>query len=134
MFTTLCLSSFQKARLEGSAHPSMTDTITRRLQNINYAMPAHASLYGPEPVSPTSPTSQMMGFSASAKLGLRLPNLAPEVEPAPDAEPSAPPAAAPTVGFPMETEQQPAGPNEPKKKKYAKEAWPGKKPVPSLLM
>ena len=25
-------------------------------------------------------------------------------------------------------------PDEPKKKKYAKEAWPGKKPVPSLLV
>ena len=24
-------------------------------------------------------------------------------------------------------------PDEPKKKKYAKEAWPGKKPTPSLL-
>jgi nuclear inhibitor of protein phosphatase 1 len=110
----------------------MTDTITRRLQNINYAVPAvHASLYGPDPVSPTS---QLMGFSASAKLGLRLPNLAPEVEPtAEDAKPAAP---APTVApFPLEPEpQQPAGPNEPKKKKYAKEAWPGKKPVPSLLM
>lgn len=25
-------------------------------------------------------------------------------------------------------------PDEPKKKKYAKEAWPGKKPTPSLLV
>ena len=129
------MTLFQKPRLEGPAPQSMTDTITKRLQNINYAIPA-SSLYGNEPVSPTSPTSPLMGFSGSAKLGLRLPNLAPEVDAAPATEPARPavPASAPAVGFTMDEQQQPAGPNEPKKKKYAKEAWPGKKPVPSLLM
>jgi nuclear inhibitor of protein phosphatase 1 len=75
--------------------------------------------------------------SIAAKLGLKMPNLAPDlsefevpeaalVEPAhphglPTAETAAAGGAAP-------------GPLEPSKKKYAKEAWPGKKPVHSFLV
>ncbi|XP_076440693.1 nuclear inhibitor of protein phosphatase 1-like [Babylonia areolata] len=61
----------------------------------------------------------------AAKLGIPVPNLAPDVdhEPVP---PSVPPTAAPFV--PEE------GPKEPRKKKYAKEAWPGKKPTHNLLV
>ena len=35
---------------------------------------------------------------------------------------------------PNPTVYNPEAVNEPKKKKYAKEAWPGKKPTPSLLI
>ncbi|XP_063237571.1 nuclear inhibitor of protein phosphatase 1 isoform X2 [Bacillus rossius redtenbacheri] len=80
---------------------------------------------------PTSPTSAYAGsgplmFSSTlaSRLGLSLPNPAPEVEMAP--APLPPAAARPA---PVE-----AAHHEPRKKKYAKEAWPGKKPVPALLV
>ena len=69
-----------------------------------------------------------------------LPNPAPEIDIAPP-----PPKAAVSMGglvmsgsanissvSGMEGNQF-EDPDEPKKKKYAKEAWPGKKPTPSLL-
>lgn len=68
----------------------------------------------------------MFSSSLASRLGLTLPNPAPEVDMAP-AEPAPQPelvqdsAAATNV-------------TEPKKKKYAKEAWPGKKPGPTLLL
>ncbi|KAH7947073.1 hypothetical protein HPB52_007504 [Rhipicephalus sanguineus] len=66
----------------------------------------------------------------SAKLGLHLPNPAPEIEPA--GAPLENPAAPVVTVHPAVVDAN--LPPEPKKKKYAKEAWPGKKPVPSLLM
>lgn len=67
-------------------------------------------------------------LSIAAKLGLPVPNLAPDV----DFESHAPaPIQAPTIPLPGVEEQ---GPKEPKKKKYAKEAWPGKKPTHNLLV
>ncbi|XP_037577901.1 nuclear inhibitor of protein phosphatase 1 isoform X1 [Dermacentor silvarum] len=66
----------------------------------------------------------------SAKLGLHLPNPAPEIEPA--SAPLVNPAAPVVTAHPATADAN--LPPEPKKKKYAKEAWPGKKPVPSLLM
>lgn len=61
----------------------------------------------------------------ATKLGIPVPNLAPDVEhePTPPALPSGP---APFV--PEDTQK------EPRKKKYAKEAWPGKKPTHNLLV
>lgn len=54
-----------------------------------------------------------------------LPNPAPEVDMAP-----------PTVVMtnPQSLEAQFEDPDEPRKKKYAKEAWPGKKPTASFLV
>ncbi|XP_059160702.1 nuclear inhibitor of protein phosphatase 1-like [Physella acuta] len=67
-------------------------------------------------------------LSIAAKLGLPVPNLAPDV----DFESHAPaPIQPPTIPLPGVEEQ---GPKEPKKKKYAKEAWPGKKPTHNLLV
>ena len=43
------------------------------------------------------------------------------------------PTAAPSAASAAHLEAQFEDPDEPKKKKYAKEAWPGKKPTPSLL-
>ena len=65
-------------------------------------------------------------LSFAAKLGIPVPNLAPDV----DHEPAPPslPASAPAPFVPEE------GPKEPRKKKYAKEAWPGKKPTHNLLV
>ena len=70
-------------------------------------------------------------FSASltSKLGITMPNPAPEIDMA--APPALPPTAMhPPVGLDTSFED----PDEPRKKKYAKEAWPGKKPVQSLLV
>lgn len=68
--------------------------------------------------------------SLSAKLGLHLPNPAPDVDLLPPVE--APPITT-TLLHPRAVVDTNIPP-EPKKKKYAKEAWPGKKPAPSLLV
>ncbi|XP_009079195.1 PREDICTED: nuclear inhibitor of protein phosphatase 1-like, partial [Acanthisitta chloris] len=62
-------------------------------------------------------------------LPMPYPNLAPDVDltPVVPSTVSMTPAPNPAVFNPEAV-------NEPKKKKYAKEAWPGKKPTPSLLI
>ncbi len=124
----------------------MADSITKRLQDFHYrhAMPgAHHGLYDDPTAHDVSGPGAPPAFSMAAKLGLKMPNLAPEVEaePRPAAlprmVPQHPTPASVTPGFhPTMTEiESPANnPLEPKKKKYAKEAWPGKKPLPSLLV
>lgn len=67
-------------------------------------------------------------LSIAAKLGLPVPNLAPDVDFFAPVQPTVQPAAIPVASV----EEQ--GPKEPKKKKYAKEAWPGKKPTHNLLV
>uniref|UniRef100_A0A8B9R4L3 Nuclear inhibitor of protein phosphatase 1 n=1 Tax=Astyanax mexicanus TaxID=7994 RepID=A0A8B9R4L3_ASTMX len=89
-----------------------------------------AGLYGDLP--PTSHDAHSTGAAGGAAIlgGLPLPNPAPEVNLAP--EPPLPPLILnPT---PVMGPFAPEGLNEPRKKKYAKEAWPGKKPTPSLLL
>ena len=84
----------------------------------------------------TSPTSggglSLFASSLSSKLGLPLPNPAPDIDMA--APPVLPPASNLSASVAANLEAQFEDPDEPKKKKYAKEAWPGKKPVPSLLV
>lgn len=63
--------------------------------------------------------------SLSSRLGMVLPNPAPDV----DMDQG---FAAPTPFVPPQV--QITDPMEPKKKKYAKEAWPGKKPTQTLLV
>lgn len=96
----------------------MTDNITKRLQSFSYS---NRNLYGDIPASDTA-------ASIASKMGLHIPNLAPDIEdqpaPLPDVIESHPP-----VVFQVEE-----GPKEPKKKKYVKEAWPGKKPTHSFLV
>lgn len=65
--------------------------------------------------------------SISNRLGMNLPNPAPDV----DIDPSIEEIAAPN---PVVTEKTEPTSTEPKKKKYAKEAWPGKKNAPALLV
>lgn len=79
------------------------------------------------PSLPSSPFSTALA-SLTSRLGIALPNPAPEVEMAPNQ-------------MQLEVSHVPEIPNsteshalEPKKKKYAKEAWPGKKPLPTLLV
>ncbi|XP_066999381.1 nuclear inhibitor of protein phosphatase 1 [Anabrus simplex] len=70
----------------------------------------------------------LFSSALASRLGLALPNPAPEVEMAP---PPLPPTVMP--GQPGVV-AAPELSHEPKKKKYAKEAWPGKKPMPTLLV
>ncbi|XP_039596113.1 protein phosphatase 1, regulatory subunit 8b isoform X1 [Polypterus senegalus] len=122
----------KKKKAEGHGTLGLDDAVARRMQNF----PFNSSLYGDLP--PTS--NETGGHSHSAHGGtamvaglpLPFPNPAPDVDLAPAVVPAAitlNPTPTPVVsGFSSETL------NEPKKKKYAKEAWPGKKPTPSLLI
>ncbi|XP_053680735.1 nuclear inhibitor of protein phosphatase 1 [Anopheles nili] len=77
----------------------------------------------------------------STKLGILLPNPAPDVNPTPVAVRDtsslpifAVPGASSSAGGAISnnakgSEKQPETPDEPKKKKYAKEQWPGRKPL-----
>uniref|UniRef100_H3A6Q4 Nuclear inhibitor of protein phosphatase 1 n=1 Tax=Latimeria chalumnae TaxID=7897 RepID=H3A6Q4_LATCH len=118
-----------KKKLERPGALSLDESVGRRMQNFAYS----GGLYGGLP-----PTHSDAGSQAHSNLGTALigglpmpfPNLAPEVELTPPTVPTTAvinPTPNPGV-FNAE-----AG-NEPKKKKYAKEAWPGKKPAPSLLI
>jgi nuclear inhibitor of protein phosphatase 1 len=57
-----------------------------------------------------------------------MPNPAPDVDMAPPPVPVG--SSNPSQGLEVQFED----PDEPRKKKYAKEAWPGKKPTASLLV
>ncbi|XP_038057754.1 nuclear inhibitor of protein phosphatase 1-like isoform X2 [Patiria miniata] len=126
----------KKRRSEESATVSAANDMVRRLQGLHYGPSLYADLPGTggEPAStpPTTPTTPPAGMLGSSTLGLmHAPNLAPDVDMAPPMQEVAPTAAGPML--------QPHIPSMggdllPKKKKYAKEAWPGKKPTPSLLL
>lgn len=85
----------------------------------------------------TTPQLPGLSFTTMSKLGLSVPNPAPDVDidENPFVAPQPPGARSEggaMIGPEMEAE---AGGLGPKKKKYAKEAWPGKKPaLPSLLV
>lgn len=66
--------------------------------------------------------------SISPRLGLNLPNPAPEVEM------SLNQMQIDLMHVKEVNESTESYASEPKKKKYAKEAWPGKKPIPTLLV
>lgn len=120
----------QKKKAEGHTTLGLEDTVARRMQNF----PFSGGLYGDLP--PTSheaagqPAAAQGGATILGGLPLVFPNPAPEVDLTPTST-QAPvtlhptPAPGPYTAEPL---------NEPRKKKYAKEAWPGKKPTPSLLI
>ncbi|XP_071119716.1 nuclear inhibitor of protein phosphatase 1-like isoform X1 [Haliotis cracherodii] len=116
----------KRAKLDGSVQPSgsMTENITKRLQNFSYG----TNLYGDLPAVGVNAAGSTLSstYSIATKLGLPVPNLAPDI----DHDTAAPQVtAAPVVGF---TPEEPS--KEPKKKKYAKEAWPGRKHTHNLLV
>merc|ERR1711994_239980 len=97
-----------------------------------FTSPTKMGLYDDLATSPTSIGGGLFASSLSSKLGLPLPNPAPDIDMA--APPILPPTANLSASVAANLEAQFEDPDEPKKKKYAKEAWPGKKPVPSLLV
>lgn len=76
---------------------------------------------------PSNPFSTAL-TSLTSRLGIALPNPAPEVEMTPN-QIQTEPSQINEISGPTESHGL-----EPKKKKYAKEAWPGKKPLPTLLV
>jgi len=124
----------QKLRLDanavGNMQSSLTESITRRLQNHPYSAAVLYDMYGGGNTETEGESGEAVPstFSIAAKLGLKMPNLAPDI-----AELDVPPAVAVAALHPVASIEA-AAPPEPKKKIYAKEAWPGKKPSHSLLV
>ncbi|GAB6028827.1 hypothetical protein CHUAL_004635 [Chamberlinius hualienensis] len=119
----------KKRKMDSSVSLSDSQGIfSRRLhQPLSFSNDLYSDLPGPNIDSNAAPLVSPFMFASTLtnKLGLSLPNPAPDVE-----EAIAPVEPVPTIG-PSPAESVTI---EPKKKKYAKEAWPGKKPNPSLLM
>ncbi|XP_031441571.1 protein phosphatase 1, regulatory subunit 8a isoform X2 [Clupea harengus] len=121
----------KKKKMESGGTLVLEDSVARRIQNF----PLSAGLYGDLP--PTAheaggPLGAAQGGSAIlGGLPLPFPNPAPEVDLSPTSV-QAPVVLKPAPGPTPYTGAEAL--NEPRKKKYAKEAWPGKKPTPSLLI
>lgn len=94
---------------------------------IKHYVPKLAGLYDDLPDSNTSTVTTPFFTSLSSKLGLPLPNPAPEIEVATE-EAKVMIHASSVSMVPIDLG------DEPRKKKYAKEAWPGKKHGPSNLL
>lgn len=117
----------KKSKIEPSM--SMTESLNKRMQHLPYQSHHTTHLY--HDLDHDTSNSLLHGsYSAVTKLGIRLPNLAPDIDHL-AAEPDVPTVAHPAPNFVAESDVLAF---EPKKKKYAKEAWPGKKPAPSLLV
>lgn len=118
----------QKRRSDSQNTLGLDDLASKRIHGYSLG----GGLYGDLP--PTShenkPTGAPGGAAMQGGLPLPFPNPAPEVDLAPEA-PQPPITLNPT---PVTAPYLPETVNEPRKKKYAKEAWPGKKPTPSLLI
>ncbi|XP_030203122.1 nuclear inhibitor of protein phosphatase 1-like isoform X1 [Gadus morhua] len=115
--------------------PGSEDAVGHRTRP--FSPRAAGGLYGDlPPTSNEALNPAALALGGPTVLG-SVPNLAPEVDLSPvSARPpirrdTAAPASVPThTPGPYAAEAF----NEPRKKKYAKEAWPGKKPTPSLLI
>ena len=116
--------SLQKPRTDDNLN-NPTDSLSKRMQHLPY----QNHLYHDSEVGPGG--GLLDNFSFAAKLGLRMPNLAPDVD---DVQPPVPVVPVNPIPQPLYPMEEAVNPLEPKKKKYAKEAWPGKKPTPSLLV
>ena len=134
--------SLQRVRTSESTHSTGDNHFHRALSST---ASTSQGLYGdlpPEMGGPSSsgpsPSSGLFSSSLASKLGLPLmPNPAPDVDlSAPIESPAASQTSvAHTVEFAHPADHElPSSSSEPKRKKYAKEAWPGRKPNPSLLI
>lgn len=118
----------KKKRMEGPGSLGLEELGSRRMQNFAFS----GGLYGGLPPTHNEAGSQPHGIHGTALIGglpMPYPNLAPDVDLTPVV-----PSAVNMNPTPNPTVYIPEAVNEPKKKKYAKEAWPGKKPTPSLLI
>ncbi|KAJ8781004.1 hypothetical protein J1605_001047 [Eschrichtius robustus] len=118
----------KKKRVEGPGSLGLEESGNRRMQNFAFS----GGLYGGLPPTHSEAGSQPHGIHGTALIGglpMPYPNLAPDVDLTPVV-----PSAVTMNPAPNPAVYNPEAVNEPKKKKYAKEAWPGKKPTPSLLI
>ncbi|XP_011496015.1 PREDICTED: nuclear inhibitor of protein phosphatase 1 isoform X2 [Ceratosolen solmsi marchali] len=119
-----------RMRMEGgliSLSEETTNSI-KHMQPTSAVQPLYHNL-PPEQFSSTSQNLFSIALtSLTSRLGIGLPNPAPEVEMIPN-QIQVEPVHATEVNGSIEPHSM-----EPKKKKYAKEAWPGKKPLPTLLV
>ncbi|KAG9330856.1 hypothetical protein JZ751_021843 [Albula glossodonta] len=118
----------KKKKLEGHNALGLEDSGGRRLQSLSFG----GGLYGDLPPSShdAMPAGAQVGSTIMGGLPLPFPNPAPDVD-------LSPAVAQPPITLNPTPAPGPYAPetlNEPRKKKYAKEAWPGKKPTPSLLI
>lgn len=126
--TTVVPTAVKKAKF-GIADSGSASTV-----HVNFKIPKVLNSSTPDlytdlpPEAHTNPTSsQNMSIysSLSSRLGMVLPNPAPDVDIG---------HSFPTTNPFVPQQVQGTDSLEPKKKKYAKEAWPGKKPVQTLLV
>lgn len=137
----------QRIKSEGSGNNMLSSTRDHQFHRaLSSSSGGGEGLYGGIPPEMSEGTNSHLGLQSSSsglfsstlasKLGLPLmPNPAPDVDLSAPQE-TAPAASRISVEFaqPPPVGSDPTTSNEPKRKKYAKEAWPGKKPGPSLLM
>uniref|UniRef100_A0A671KW80 Nuclear inhibitor of protein phosphatase 1-like n=1 Tax=Sinocyclocheilus anshuiensis TaxID=1608454 RepID=A0A671KW80_9TELE len=116
----------KKKKLEGHSTLGLEESVARRLQSF----PLSAGLYGDLPPASHETAGQGSSSAITGGMPLPFPNPAPEVDLSPTT--AQPPAVLNPTPAPGPYSAEPL--NEPRKKKYAKEAWPGKKPTPSLLI
>lgn len=127
-----CFFLSQRMRMEGGLISLLEDhNPLKHMQPTSTAPQLYHDL-PPEQFTPSSmsinPFSTAL-TSLTSRLGIALPNPAPEVEMTPNQVQTEVPHVQ--EHLPSTTEPRTM---EPKKKKYAKEAWPGKKPIPTLLV
>lgn len=119
--TTVIPSTLKRPKLAESIGISSSEFKVPRI--IHTSVPELYQDLPPEANSSGGSSSLNMYSSLSSRLGMVLPNPAPDV----DVGHGEQPAVAPQMAHAADS-------LEPKKKKYAKEAWPGKKPAPTLLV
>ena len=133
-FKPFFVTHFQKQRMEQAAALSGADT-GRRAHPFPTPHRTHMDHSGH-----ADQQQDASHASIVSKLGLRVPNLAPDVDfvttpvAANQNMDTAPQPMAADLYEDMDRAQTVASAFEPKKKKYAKEAWPGKKPTMASLL
>ncbi|CAG9820793.1 unnamed protein product [Phaedon cochleariae] len=122
--TTVVPTSSKRAKIAESI--GITSSEFRVPKNLHHQQSTTLDLYNDlPPESHPTGTNLSIYSSLSSRLGIVLPNPAPEVEMGQN-------FPNPSSFVPAQVQASDA--LEPKKKKYAKEAWPGKKPTQTLLV
>lgn len=120
--TTIVPTSAKRAKIAESIGISPSEFRQPKVTHHQHSVAQ--DLYNDLPPE-SHPSSLGIYSSLNSRLGMVLPNPAPEVD-------MGQPFANPTPFVPQQVQSSES--MEPKKKKYAKEAWPGKKSVQTLLV
>lgn len=126
--TTVIPTSSKRAKIaESIGIQSSEFRMPKPLHNVHQTTGGTPDLYNDLPPESHGGSSGNLNIysSLSSRLGIVLPNPAPDVD-------MGTTFSNPSPFVPQQA--QAADSMEPKKKKYAKEAWPGKKPIQTLLV